>query len=167
MSPTSSLDTSNTRTVPFAPGVFTWPDADPRLIGSRCRSCSAETFPAQDTCPRCGKQEMEEHLLPRRGTLYSWTTQGFLPKAPYAGGETAETFEPFGVGLVELGNGEIRVEGRLTESDPEKLRFGMEVELVIVPFRFDPADPADADGQDTEVLVYAFKPVEEGGAADA
>jgi len=110
---------------------------------------------------------MEEELLPRRGTLYAWTTQGFLPKAPYAGGETPETFKPFGVGLVELGEGVVRVEGRLTESNPEKLKFGMAVELVVVPFRFDPAGPADADGHDTEVLVYAFKPVEEGDAADA
>lgn len=158
---------NDTRRVPFAPGVFTWPDATPRLIGSRCGSCGAVTFPTQDACPRCGKLGMEEHLLPRRGTLYAWTTQGFLPKAPYAGGETPETFVPFGVGLVELGEGVIRVEGRLTENEPEKLKFGMAVELVVVPFRFDPADPADADGQDTEVLVYAFKPVEKGGAADA
>jgi len=93
---------------------------------------------------------MREHLLPRRGTLWTWTTQEFLPKEPYAGGETKETFRPFGVGLVQLGD-EVRVEGRLTISDPEKIRFGMELEVVIVPFRTDP------DG--TEVLSYAFRPV--------
>jgi len=93
---------------------------------------------------------MRERLLPRRGTLWTWTTQEFLPKEPYAGGETKETFRPFGVGLVQLGD-EVRVEGRLTISDPEKIRFGMELELVIIPFRTDP------DG--TEVLSYAFRPV--------
>jgi uncharacterized OB-fold protein len=92
---------------------------------------------------------MERHLLARHGRLVTWTTQGFLPKEPYAGGETAETFRPFGVGLVELG-GEVRVEGRLTEADPAKLRFDGEVELVVVPFR--------TDG-DTEVVTFAFKPV--------
>ena len=96
---------------------------------------------------------MDEHLLPRRGTLWTWTTQGFLPKEPYAGGETVETFKPYGVGIVQLGD-EVRVEGRLTESDPAKLTFGMEVELAVVPFR------TEADG--TEVLVYAFAPVEVG-----
>ena len=96
---------------------------------------------------------MERHLLPTRGTLWTWTTQEFLPKEPYAGGETPETFKPYGVGLVQLGD-EVRVEGRLTTADPEVLQFGMEVELAIVPFR------EEADG--TEVLVYAFAPAGEG-----
>ena len=39
--------------------------------------------------------------------------------------------KPFAVGLVQLGD-EIRVEARLTESDPAKLRFGMDVEPVFV-----------------------------------
>jgi uncharacterized OB-fold protein len=93
---------------------------------------------------------MARRLLPRRGTLVSWTTQDFLPKEPYASGETAETFKPYGVGLVQLGD-EVRVEARLTEADPTKLQFGMDVELVIVPFR------TESDG--TEVLVHAFAPV--------
>src|SRR5204863_185200 len=41
-----------------------------------------------------------------------------------------------------------------TDGDPAKLTFGMEVELAVVPFR------TEADG--TEVLVYAFAPVEVG-----
>ena len=61
-----------------------------------------------------------------------------------------ETFKPYGVGMVQLGD-EVRVEGRLTESDVTKLQIGMEVELVVVPFR------VDDDG--TEVLTYAFEPV--------
>jgi uncharacterized OB-fold protein len=61
---------------------------------------------------------------------------------------------PFGVGYVELG-GEIRVEARLTESDPERLAHGMEVELVIVPFR------TDDDGND--VVTFAFRPVDGAG----
>ena len=58
---------------------------------------------------------MSDVLLPRRGTLVTWTTQGFVPKLPYAGGETAETFTPFGVGLVQLGD-EVRVEARLPQA---------------------------------------------------
>src|SRR3954447_7466421 len=129
--------------VPFAADVFTWPAEEPQLIGARCPVCSAITFPFQSSCARCGAAEMEQHLLPRRGTLWTWTTQDFLPKEPYASGETLETFKPYGVGMVQLDD-EVRVEGRLTESDPEKLQFGMEVELAIVPFRTEP------DG--TEVL---------------
>ena len=135
---------------PFADDVLTWPSDDPQLIGARCPECAAVTFPRQDSCPRCGSVEMAEHLLPRTGTLWTFTTQEFLPKEPYAGGETAETFRPFGVGLVQLGN-EVRVESRLTEADPEVLETGMEMRLVTIPFRTDP------DG--TEIITYAFEPV--------
>jgi uncharacterized protein len=135
--------------VAFAPDVFTWPADEPQLIGGRCASCAAVTFPLGPSCPRCGTPDPERHLLPRRGTLWTWTTQEFLPKEPYAGGETAETFRPYGVGLVQLGD-EVRVEARLTESDPTKLEFGMPVELAIVPFR--------VDGEGIEVMTYAFRP---------
>jgi uncharacterized protein len=134
----------------LAPDVCTWPDENPQLIGSRCGACGATTWPKQDHCPRCSAANMAVLLLPRRGTLVAWTTQGFIPKLPYAGGETAETFEPFGVGLVQLGDA-VRVEARLTESDPAKLRFGMDVELTMVPFF------VDKDG--TEIVTWAFQPV--------
>ena len=57
---------------------------------------------------------------------------------------------PFGVGYVELA-GEVKVEARLTETDPELLGTGMEMELVLVPFR------TDDDGN--EVVTFAFRPV--------
>ncbi|TLH59538.1 Zn-ribbon domain-containing OB-fold protein [Mycolicibacterium aubagnense] len=133
----------------LAPEISTWPDAEPQLIGSRCGECSATTFPRQDRCPKCSKAEMSEVLLPRRGTVIAWTTQGFPPGAPYAG-PTGKDFVPFGVGLVQLGD-VIRVEGRLTENDPAKLEFGMEVELTMIPFT------TDADGN--EIVTFAFQPV--------
>lgn len=139
--------------IAFAEEVFTWPAESPQLIGARCADCVAVVFPAQASCPRCGSLGMERHLLPQAGTLWTFTTQGFLPKEPYLGGETAETFAPFGVGLVQLGD-EIRVEARLTEADPEKLRIGMDLQLVIMPFRSDP------DG--TEIMTFAFGPVDAG-----
>jgi uncharacterized OB-fold protein len=133
----------------LAPEISTWPEENPQLRGSRCGDCGATTFPIQARCPRCSRANMTEVRLPRRGTLVTWTTQGFIPKLPYAGKETAETFTPFGVGLVELGD-VIRVEGRLTENDPQRLRFGMEMELQIVPFY------VDAEGD--EVMTFAFAP---------
>lgn len=139
----------STTQVPFAPDVFTWPSDDPQLIGGRCAECGSVTFPQPPSCARCGSTSVESHPLPRRGTLWTFTTQGFLPKEPYAGGETPETFQPFGVGIVELGD-VVRVESRLTEADPGRLRIGMEMELRIVPFR------TDDDG--TEVMTFAFAP---------
>ena len=41
---------------------------------------------------------------------------------------------PFAVGYVEL-PGEVKVETRLTENDPDVLEIGMAMELVLVPFR--------------------------------
>ena len=137
--------------VPFAEEVFTWPADEPQLIGGRCDACGATTFPLQNSCPRCGRLEMVRRLLPRSGTLVSWTTQEFYPKEPYASGETEETFKPFGVGLVQLGD-EVRVEARLTESDPARLKFGMDMSLAVLPFR------TEEDG--TEVMVFAFAPTE-------
>jgi uncharacterized OB-fold protein len=135
------------------PSISTWPDDSPQLIGSQCGDCNATTFPAQDLCPRCSKPSMTETKLPRSGTLIAWTTQGFPPGAPYAG-PTGDDFVPFGVGLVQLGLGEdavIRVEGRLTENDPAKLKFGQQVELTMIPFA------SDADGN--EIVTFAFQPV--------
>ena len=134
----------------LAPDIWTWPEEPVQLIGSRCGACGATTFPRQRRCPRCSKPAMNDLLLPRSGKLSAWTTQGFPPKLPYAGGQTAETFEPFGVGLVALGD-VVQVEGRLTENDPAKLHIGLEVELRAVPFY------TDENGD--EILTFAFAPV--------
>jgi hypothetical protein len=75
---------------------------------------------------------MAEHLLARRGRLWAWTTQEFPPPSPPYAGPTGEAFEPYGVGYVELAD-EVKVEARLTCA--EGLRTGMDMELVVVPFR--------------------------------
>jgi uncharacterized OB-fold protein len=133
----------------LAPDISTWPDDNPQLIGSQCGACGATAFPVQPRCPKCSTGEMSEVLLPRRGTLVTWTTQGFPRGAPYKG-PTGNAFVPFGLGLVQLDD-VIRVEGRLTENDTAKLEFGMDVELTMVPFT------TDDDGN--EIVMFAFKPV--------
>jgi uncharacterized OB-fold protein len=136
--------------VPVSEGLFTWPSDEPQLIGSRCTACGIVTFPAQDSCPRCASTAMEQQLLARRGRLWAWTTQQFPPPSPPYTGPRGNEFVPFGVGYIEL-PGEVRVEARLTESDPDLLTAGMEMELVVVPFR------TDEDGN--EVVTFAFRPV--------
>jgi uncharacterized protein len=131
---------------PVADGLFRVEGGLPRLIGSKCARCGAVAFPRQASCPRCTSLEVAEWLLARRGTLWSWTIQCFAPKSPpYAG--DPDTFRPFGVGYVEL-PGEVRVEARLTEADPRRLRIGLPMELTLVP----------APGGGT---TYAFRRVEE------
>ena len=134
--------------VPIAEGIFTWPSDDPRLIGSRCGACAIVTFPAQASCPRCASTDMAQHLLSRRGRLWAWTTQEFPPPTPPYTGPTGAAFVPYGVGYVELG-GEVRVETRLTKT--QGLSIGMDMELVLVPFR--------TDGDGNEVVTFAFRPV--------
>ena len=119
----------------------------PELIGSECRSCGVVAFPRQGSCAACTSSDVRERLLGRRGTLWTWTIQCFPPKSPpYAG--SADDFEPYGVGYIEL-SGELRVEARLTEADPARLEIGMAMELVLV----------EAPGL-AGVLTYAFRPVE-------
>lgn len=124
-------------------GLFTWPSDEPQLIASR--HDGQLSFPA--------RPDEERVLLSRRGTLWGFTTQQFRPPSPpYDGNDTAETFEPYALGYVEL-PGELLVQARFTESDPERLHIGQEMELRIVPYTTRP------DG--TEVLTYAFAPLEE------
>lgn len=136
--------------VPVAEGIFTWSSDDPQLIGSRCTECGIVTFPTQGSCPRCPSTTTVEHLLPRRGRLWAWTIQHFPPPSPPYAGPTGADFVPFGVGYVELA-GEVKVETRLTEADPDALTTGMEMELVLVPFR--------TDDEGNEVVTFAFGPV--------
>jgi uncharacterized OB-fold protein len=135
-----------------AEGLFGWPSAEPQLSGSRCAACSFITFPAQDSCPSCGGDTVSPTALSRTGTLWTWTRQRFQPKnPPYLGREPANEFVPYGVGFIELPEG--RVEARIAGDVDQELRIGMPMELTVVPFT------TDEDG--TEVLTFAFRPVEE------
>ena len=134
---------------PISEGLFTEGPDGPRLVGATCTSCDAVTFPAQRSCPRCAGQAMAERSLSTTGTLWTFTTQAYPPKAPFRGGSAGSGFEPFGLGYVELPDN-VKVEARLTEADASKLRIGMPMELVLIPVYEDP------DG--TQVMSYAFAP---------
>ena len=146
------MATSVANQVPIAEGLFTWPSNDPRLIGSRCSNCGVVTFPAQNSCAACSGTETENIELERRGKLWTFTLQCFLPnRPPYDGPETPETFKPFGVGYVELPD-QTRVQARLKTEDVTKLKVGMEMELVVEKY-------IERDGKD--VVSYFFVPVDE------
>ena len=140
--------------VVVAEGLFTWPSEAPQLIGTHFPDSGVTVFPEAKSCPKTSATNGERVLLPRRGTLWSWTVQAFLPKnPPYAGTETAKEFVPYGVGYVQLDN-EVLVEARLTVNDPAQLKIGMELEMVVIPFA------TDTEGR--ELLTYAFAPVAQG-----
>lgn len=133
--------------VPIAPGLFEWLDDGAHLIGSKCFECGEVRFPASPFCPQCCRETTENISLSQRGRLYSFTVQRFRPPPPYKG---PEPFEPYGVGMVELPEG-LRVTSVLEESDPDRLRVGMELELMITKF-FE-----DEEGR--ELVAYKFKPI--------
>ncbi|HZG31637.1 MAG TPA: DNA-binding protein, partial [Sphingopyxis sp.] len=65
---------------PIAPGLWT-DETEPRLIGGR-RADGEIVFPVPEGDAAA---LVEPVALSRRGTLWSWTTQGFEPKEPYSG----------------------------------------------------------------------------------
>lgn len=137
--------------VPITDGLFTGPRDAPKLLASRCTECGNHMFPVQHGCPRCGSASTETVELGRRGTLWTWTVQSYPPKAPpFAGNADPETFEPYGVGYVDI-DGQLLVEARLTVSDPESLEIGMELELVL--------DPLFVNDDGDQVVTFAFAPV--------
>ncbi|MGO9857456.1 MAG: Zn-ribbon domain-containing OB-fold protein [Acidimicrobiales bacterium] len=134
-----------------AEDLFEWPTDAPRLRATRCEDCAFITFPPQKTCPSCGGERVTPTALSRTGTLWTWTRQRFQPKnPPYIGREPSKEFVPYGVGYIELLEG--RVEARIAGDVDQELRIGMLMELTVVPFA------TDEDG--TEVLTFAFRPVE-------
>lgn len=137
--------------VPVAPDLFVWPSDHPQLIGGSCQDCETVSFPLADGCPKCGSEAVERTLLPADGRLWTWTSQGFLPKEPYLGASHPDDFEPWLVGLVELG-GAIRVEGRVVGADIDRLRIGDPMTTVVVPFT------KDAAGND--IVTFAFAPAD-------
>ena len=119
----------------------------PRLAGSRCSGCGTVTFPATSSCPKCMESTMAPYALPDRGTVWTWTVQGFAPKPPYV--PPAGGFRPFPVGYVDLGD--VLVESHLL-ADAAQLRIGLAVRLVLEP-------TWETDG--APVVTYAFAPAEE------
>jgi uncharacterized OB-fold protein len=130
---------------PVDSSLFTWPSDTPQLRGSQCDECGWREFPFTGTCGRCGLDSASEYLLPRRGKVWSFTTQEFELKPPYVG----EPGRLFSLGYVDFDG--LAVEGHFTTSPGDvrtEAAIGTEMEVVVVPF---------IDG----TVTYAFQPVSE------
>lgn len=133
--------------------LFEWPSQDPRLIGSECQECGVITFPRQASCPGCCGSRIVPRRLAKSGRLWTWTTQEFLPKPPYAVARSPEQFVPFKLGYIEL-PGEVLVESRINAPEHPSLAIGMPMRLTFEPLFIDAAG--------VEVMSFAFEPAREG-----
>jgi len=124
--------------------IPTSPAEEPHLIGSRCNVCGEVVFPKQTGCPNCCSDDVEETLLGPKGTLYSFTNVNHPVPEGYKGPI------PYGVGLIDLPEG-ARVEAHLTEHNPERLKVGMDMMLII--------DKLFDDDEGNEVIGFKFKPL--------
>jgi len=93
------------------------------LLGGACASCDRTHFPLGPRCPWCGHAPVERSRLDRRATLWGWTAVTAAPPG-YEGPI------PFGFGVVEQADG-LRLVTRLTVADPDVLRFGQPMVLVL------------------------------------
>jgi uncharacterized OB-fold protein len=146
---------TTTKRVPVVEGVFAETADGPRLLGSRCIACRTVYFPRSPVCrnPACKEKAVEDYNLSPRGKLWTYTVQYYKPPAP---ARFDDPFAPYGVGFIDLPEG-IRVLSMMSTPDPESLRIGMDVELVLEALYH-----AD-DG--SEVITWKFRPVAEGAGA--
>lgn len=147
-----NIESTISKQIPAIEGWFAWPPSkEPYLIGSRCKSCGDYFFPKGSTChnPNCMSTELEEVPLSRRGKLYTYTINYFQPPLPYV---SPDPFVPYATAVMELEKEKMKVQGQIVSGyDFEKLKIGMEMEVVV--------EPLYKDSQGNDVIVWKFRPL--------
>ncbi len=129
---------SATSVTPLVEGWFTTGE-EPRLLASRCTTCSNVVFPpvsadagaAAFYCrnPACDGEEHDSVELSRRGTVWSYTDAQYQPPAPYV--PAGDPYQPFALAAVELPEGLV-VLGQVADGyGVADLSVGAPVELVV------------------------------------
>ena len=114
------------------------------LIGSKCEDCESEFFPPVYVCPKCGSRRIVDKEMPKRGRILVHT----LLYSPLSGFEGQI---PLILAFVELENG-VRIFAQITDSKPDEVKDGDEVEMVFRRVR--------VLGKDGQILYgYKFKKV--------
>ena len=136
---------SSKKQVPVKEGLWeASPGEEPYLVGSKCPSCGEIHFPEKLMCPNCQERKVEKVKLSRRGKIYTFTAVTQQPPLFYRGPV------PYALGYVELPEG-VRLETLYTDCDPDNLKIGMDVELVI--------EKAYDDDEGNELITYKFRPI--------
>jgi uncharacterized OB-fold protein len=118
--------------VPAVEGLFTMDTDQPHLIGARGTSQESYFFPKDlaGSDPGCRGDDLEEVLLSRTGTVWSFTTSHYPPPEPYL--IQTEPYEPFVLAAVELDEQSLVVLGQMVPGTTlEEMAVGMRVELAL------------------------------------
>lgn len=112
------------------------------LLTNRCEQCDLNFYPRRQRCLECGQSDkLVDGTLNKNGTLYSFTVvHRALPvfKTPYI------------IGYVDLESVGLRIFALISDSEPEDLEIGMEME----PF-FEPMQMKDPENNK---MVCKFRP---------
>ena len=135
--------------VPVAEGLFAETADGPRLLGSRCATCATPYFPRPTVCrnPQCRDSKLADAALGPRGTVWSYSVQYYPPPPP---AKYDEPYVPYALAMVDMDDG-LRVLARISTRDPESVRPGMAVELVI--------ERLYVNGEGNDVMTWKFRPV--------
>jgi len=122
-------------------------DGEDALEGSRCRACGDTFYPPRTICLSCYHEGLDRVALSGHGTLYTFTIArmalpGSFVQAPYV------------IAQVQLPDGVI-IPTVLEDVDPETVKIGLELELVI--------ERAMSDKEGNDVMAFKFRPAK-GGA---
>jgi uncharacterized protein len=118
---------------------------EPYLEGSVCKRCAATFLGQRSVCSKCGaRDQMDTRRLSNHGTLYAYS----IVHRSFPG-----VAVPYVSAIVDLEGGG-SVKGNLidVDPDPEKLQFGMPVEVVYK----DALGRKDSEGN--SYLSYFFQP---------
>ncbi len=117
----------------------------PALLGSRCPGCGEHFYPPRFVCLNCFHEGLEEVALSTRAELYTFT----IARAALPG--TLMT-PPYVIAQVQLPEG-VSVATVLTDIDPEAVRIGMPLELIV--------EKASVDSDGNDVMTFKFRPAKE------
>jgi uncharacterized OB-fold protein len=122
------------------------------LHGSRRRSTGVVKFPAErpelfDANPDV-QEDIEPLELPTEGTLFTFTTQEFVPPLPYKGNRSPDVFRPYIVGFVQLGE-RVLVESLIIGAAVSELRIGQQMVSATTTVETEAGE---------SLLTYAFRP---------
>jgi uncharacterized OB-fold protein len=128
----------------YYPGTEHWEMENDvlHLVGSHCKKCGQNYFPAREICPKCfAEGQMEKVRFSNQGKLYSYSVVHVAPK---------QFSPPYAVGYVDFPEG-VRVLAQLTTTDPKQIRLDMDVQTLL--------GKICVDEQGREIVSYKFRPL--------